>query len=93
MEAPRSTRNSALVAYPPVMELDQRLSALCASTTEALCNELDMVPPSWCAGIPALDSPWFVAGTENLKATALVESPARFRARRIFVLNNFLSRA
>ena len=75
------------------MELDARLQALCASVTEALCRELSMAPPAWCAGIPALDAPWFVAGIENLKAMALVESPAWFRARRIFVLDNFLSRA
>jgi hypothetical protein len=29
---------------------------------------------------------------ESLKATALVESPAPFRKRNIFVLGNFLSR-
>jgi hypothetical protein len=43
--------------------------------------------------VEALDSPWFVAGIENLKASALVESPVRFRKRNIFVLANFLERA
>ena len=46
-----------------------------------------------CAGVGALATPWFVAGVENLKALALVESPTHFRKRNIFVLGNFLSRA
>lgn len=93
VDAFRSTRNVALVQECPVTELDPRLRALCASVTEALCYETGMPPPAWCAGIPALHSPWFVAGIENLKAMALVESPAWFRARGIFVLGNFLERA
>lgn len=93
VDAFRSTRNSALAQEPPVAELEPRLRALCASATEALCSEIDQVVPAWCAGVPAVDAPWFVAGVENLKAMALVESPAWFRARNIFVLGNFLSRA
>jgi transcriptional regulator with XRE-family HTH domain len=89
----RSSRDSTLIPEPPIAELDPRLRALCASVTEALCHECSMKPPAWCAGIPGLDQPWFVAGVENLKAAALVESPAWFRARGIFVLGNFLSRA
>lgn len=93
VDAFRSTQSGALVQEAPVVELDARLRALCASATEALCCEMNMLPPAWCAGIPALDAPWFVAGIENLKAMALAESPAWFRARRVFVLGNFLSRA
>ena len=89
----RSTRDPTLVKDAPVGELDVRLRALCASTTEALCHETGTRTPAWCAGIPTLDTPWFVAGIENLKAMALAESPAWFRARGIFVLGNFLSRA
>ncbi len=93
VDAFRSTRNVVLVQECPVTELDPRLRALCASVTEALCHETGMPAPAWCTGIPALRSPWFVAGIENLKAMALVESPAWFRARGIFVLGNFLERA
>ncbi|MBT3294484.1 MAG: helix-turn-helix transcriptional regulator [Verrucomicrobia bacterium] len=92
VDAFRSSQNEALIQEPPVVELDARLRALCASATEALCCETNIRPPAWCAGIPALDVPWFVSGIENLKVMALVESPAWFRARRIFVLSNFLSR-
>ena len=93
VDAFRSTRKEALVQEGPVTELDPRLCALCASVTEALCHEMGRMPPAWCAGIPALGTPWFVAGIESLKAMALVESPAWFRARGIFVLDNFLQRA
>jgi transcriptional regulator with XRE-family HTH domain len=93
VDAFRSTRDNTLVQEPPLGRLDIRLQALCAAVTEALCHELGIETPPWCAGIPALDRPWFVAGIENLKAMALVESPAWFRARRIFVLGNFLERA
>jgi hypothetical protein len=40
-----------------------------------------------------LPAPWFVAGVENLKASALVESPVQFRRNNVFVLGNFLARA
>lgn len=32
----------------------------------------------------------FFAGFENLKATAIVESPLLFRIRKVFVTNSFL---
>lgn len=93
VDAFRIARNVELLAVPPIPELDVRLQALCASTAEALCAEGSLRAPAWCAGIPALAHPWFVAGIENLKASALMESPAWFRARNIFVLGNFLNRA
>ena len=92
VDAFRATHNAGLLDLP-VPELDARLQALCASTVEALCAESGVRAPSWCAGIPPLSQPWFVARVENLKASALVESAVWFRSRNIFVLGNFLSRA
>lgn len=89
----RASSDPLLVHSPPVKDLDPRLKALVASTVERLCEELTVSPPDWRKGIGPLPNPWFVAGIENLKAMALVESPATFRARNIFVLDNFLSRA
>ena len=71
---------------------DERIDALLASTAEALCDELGLTPPSWLARVPECEQPYFVSGTENLKAFCIVESPLRFRIRKIFVLENFLSR-
>lgn len=78
---------------PPAPGLDARLLALCAGAVESLCAEKGLQAPAWCGGVPPLQHPWFVAGIENLKAMALVESPAWFRSRNIFVLGNFLQRA
>jgi hypothetical protein len=77
----------------PFVHTDERLDALLASTSEYLCDEQGIEPPLWLATIPACRIPWFVSGLENLKAIALAESPLRFRIRKIFVLENFLSRA
>ena len=71
---------------------DVRLDALLASTTEALCDELNLTPPAWLKTIPACDEPWFVGDLQRLKAISIVESPLRFRMRKIFVLENFLFR-
>jgi hypothetical protein len=70
-----------------------RMDALLASTAESLCDEINLDPPEWLSQIPAADQPYFVSGLENLKALSLVESPLRFRLRKIFVLENFLTRA
>jgi len=88
----RRTGSRDLVRTAPVASLDPRLSALLASTVETLCASLSCESPGWCRGVGPLDLPWFVSGVENLKATALVESPARYRRRNVFVLANFLER-
>ena len=71
---------------------DVRMDALLASTTEALCDELGLEPPAWLDRIQPCDEPWFVGDLQRLKAISIVESPLRFRMRKIFVLENFLFR-
>ncbi len=93
VDAFRRERDPDLVRTGPVDELHPKLRALIASTVETLCAELSISSPGWCRGVEPLDSPWFVTGIENLKASALVESPVWFRKRNIFVLANFLERA
>jgi transcriptional regulator with XRE-family HTH domain len=77
---------------PPIPDMANKMQSLIASTVESLCHEKGVPAPAWCHGIPALAHPWFVSEMENLKAMALVESPVFFRARNIFVLENFLTR-
>lgn len=72
---------------------DPPLDALLASTAESLCREMNLLPPPWLADVPATPKAWFVSGFDSLHAIALAESPADFRLRKIFVLENFLSRA
>lgn len=76
----------------PLRLTHNQFDALLASTAEALCDEQGVQPVPWLADVPACRSPWFVANIESLKAIALAESPLRFRLRKIFVLENFLSR-
>lgn len=66
--------------------------ALLASAAEALCDEFGLPVPEWLSHVPACADPYFVAGLEDLKAITIVESPLRFRLRKIFVLENFLDR-
>jgi len=76
----------------PFLPSDERMDALLASTAESLCDEIGVTPPDWLRDIPACRDPYFVGNIQNLKAISIVESPLRFRIRKIFVLENFLSR-
>ncbi len=71
---------------------DHKMDALLASTAECLCDEFHLTTPAWLRSVPDRKEPWFVSGFERLKAIAIVESPLRFRMRKIFVCENFLSR-
>ncbi len=80
------------VEFSPAPELSLKLKALFASTVEALCVKFELEIPSWCQSISSLSEPWFLSETESLKAIALLESPAVFRKRNLFVFENFLER-
>jgi hypothetical protein len=87
----RYHKDPRAVAEPFALASD-KMDALLASTAESLCDELGMEAPEWLSRVPACNEPYFVSGFENLKAISIVESPLRFRMRKIFVLENFLSR-
>jgi len=87
----RYFKDPKAVAEPFALS-DEKMDALLASTAEALCDEIGLEPPNWLTDVPACRDPYFVGGFENLKAISLVESPLRFRIRKIFVLENFLNR-
>ena len=93
VDAVRRSRSAAELETPPAAELSARLRALLAGVAETLAAECGVAAPPWTNGIGPLDRPWFVSGYENLKASALVESPVPFRSRNVFVLANFLDRA
>ena len=93
VDAFRRGAGSHLLSEPPPRELPLRLTAIMSGTVERLCGEADVEVPPWCEMVPALREPWFVSGVENLKASALAESPLPFRRRNVFVLDNFLMRA
>jgi hypothetical protein len=87
----RRRRDPAAIAQPFRLRGD-RFDALLAAVVETLCSESGVEPPEWVHAVPGCRQPFFVSGVESLKAITLVESPAHFRARNIFVLDNFLSR-
>lgn len=92
IDAARKKRDPKYWATPPHVDLAQKWKALFASSVETLCDEMGFDYPEWCGAILPLTTPLFPANLENLKASALVESPIHFRKRNIFVLDNFLQR-
>lgn len=87
----RRTKDKKMIEEPFELVGDEQ-DALLASTAEALCDELEIDVPEWLSLVPACLKPYFVSGLENLKAISLVETPTRFRIRKVFVLDNFLTR-
>jgi hypothetical protein len=87
----RRTKDMEMLSEPFSVAGDEK-DALLASTAETLCDEIGVEAPEWISKIPACNEPYFVSGLEDLKAISIVESPVRFRLRKIFVLENFLSR-
>ena len=87
----RRVKDIKQIAKPYPLHND-KFDSLLASTVEYLCDEMKIETPEWVWAVPACKQPWFVSGYENLKATAIAESPVFFRRRNIFVLENFLYR-
>jgi hypothetical protein len=88
----RRAGDSSLIEHAFTLD-GGKIDSLLASTVEYLCDELGVDIPDWVWEVPACREPWFVSGCENLKAISIAESPVFFRRRKIFVLDNFLSRA
>jgi hypothetical protein len=87
----RSRPTAAAIAEPFSPD-DETRDATLAGVIETLCDELGLTVPEWVSNIPACREPFFVSGSEVLKASAIVQSPVRFRLRKVFVMENFLHR-
>jgi hypothetical protein len=68
--------------------------AYLAATAVSLARSLAMVPPSWARRPDRkLHRPWFASSGPAIRTTLLLESPAPFRERNLFVSENALTRA
>jgi len=94
----RSPNAHALADEPQLLrprfgEQGQVQDAYLAATAEELCREWQLPVPEWTASADrALHRPWFASPLASLRAVLLVESPAAFRARNLFVSANALTR-
>ena len=92
-------RFEALAAEPLLLaakfgEVGQIEDAYLAATAEELAERCSVECPEWTTGPGrALHRPWFASDLAALRAVLILESPAPFRARNLFVSENALSRA
>lgn len=85
-------RDYAMLEEEPPLLDDAVDNAYLAATAAYLSQQLKRTPPAW-TNQPArtLQRPWFANNSPHLRAVLLVESPAAFRARNLFVSANALS--
>ena len=76
-----------------VSELGAIEDAYLAATAEWLAWKYKLSPPRWAFIDRSLRRPWFASSLSSLRALLLLESPAPFRSRNLFVSENALSRA
>ena len=94
--APNAT---ALAAAPPLLapKFDEKgrvQDAYLAATAEELARARQFSVPAWVAeDSRKLHRPWFASPLAALRAVLLLESPAAFRSRNLFVSENALTRA
>ena len=87
----RQKKNPVAIDEPFELS-DERKDAVLAGTIEMLCDQMSIPIPKWLYEVPACKKPYFVAEDDDLMALELIQSPVRFRIRKVFALENFLFR-
>jgi hypothetical protein len=86
-------RETPVLLAPRFGELGQVEDAYLAATAEELARAFDLPVPEWTTGDERkLRKPWFASPLAALRAVLLLESPAGFRSRNLFVSENALTR-
>lgn len=92
-------KNARMLAPEPPLLRDKLddgglADAYLAAVAVHLSYQVAEPPPSWTRGKERfLRRPWFASPGASLRATLLLESPAAFRERNLFVSANALERA
>jgi hypothetical protein len=78
---------------PRFADLGRVQDAYLAAAAEELARQFNLQRPTWIdAEIRKLHRPWFASKLAALRAVLLLESPAAFRSRNLFVSENALVR-
>jgi hypothetical protein len=91
--------SSALAAEPAPLaprfaDLGRVQDAYLAATAEELARQFNLQRPTWIdSETRRLHRPWFASSLAALRTLLLLESPAAFRSRNLFVTENALARA
>ncbi len=89
---------AALMEAPPLLEprlgeIGRVQDAYLAATAEELANANRFPVPAWTAAeTRKLHRPWFASPLAALRGVLLLESPAAFRSRNLFISQNGLER-
>lgn len=86
--------DSPSLLAPNFGELGRVQDAYLAATAEKLASDNHFPVPAWTeAEARKLHRPWFASPLMTLRTVLLLESPAAFRSRNLFISQNALTRA
>jgi hypothetical protein len=86
-------RATPVLLAPRFGEPGRVQDAYLAAAAEELARSFNLPLPAWTAGEErTLHRPWFASPLAALRAVLLLESPAGFRSRNLFVSENALTR-